>query len=255
MAVSELLQHGSAQQKDNLCGPFNVARVLIESGITEWDGEPIDEDLIAMRAGTVLPDSNTTVSVPPGAESRTGYRYELAEAPVESSGTSAASLVMAVEVASRGALSCIPIRGAWSAERVERLVAGASELEARLIANVRTGSLWGSRPPLEVVLAEVAGRSVQDPAADWDVGHFIELEMLLRGPERSLVVVRDSYPSFGWEGRHLQPTRALAAALIRGDGREGGVLGVVAATRADVLIALVRELGLETGAWNNGTKT
>ncbi|MFI5282822.1 MAG: DUF6885 family protein [Candidatus Dormibacterales bacterium] len=255
MVVSEVVRRGSAQQKDNLCGPFNVARVLIESGVFEWDHEPIDEDLIAMRAGTVLPDSNTTISVPPGAVSRTGYRHQLSVAPVESSGTSAASLVMAVEVASRGALACVPIRGLWSAERVERLVAGAPEFEARLIANVRTGRLWGSRPPLDVLLDELAGRPVQDPAADWDVGHFVELEMLLRGPERSLVVVRDSYPSLGWEGRHLQPPRVVAAALLRGDGREGGVLGVVQSSRADVLIAHVRQLGLETGAWNNGTRS
>jgi hypothetical protein len=124
-----------------------------------------------------------------------------------------------------------------------------------LIANVRTGRLWGSRPPVEILLGELEGQPVLDPAADWDVGHFVELEMLIRGPGRSLVVVHDSYPSLGWDGRHLQPPRALAAALLRGDGREGGVLAVAANSRVEVVRALAVEIGLEIGIWNNGTRS
>lgn len=249
------IQPVGAQQKDNLCGPFWVARVLTEAGFTEWAGAHIDEDLIAIRAGTVLPDSETEVSVPPGAASRTNYRYELPVAPAEASGTSAAGLIQSIESASGGALRCIPIRGPWTAERVERLVDEAPKIGARLIGNVRTGRLWASRPPIEVVLDELAGRPVGEPAADWDVGHFVELAMLIRGPLRSLVVVHDSYPSFGWDGRHVQPPRMLAAALLRGDGRDGGVLAVVAEERADAIAALATRLGLEIGAWNNGTRS
>ena len=77
--------------------------------------------------------------------------------------------------------------------------------------------------------------------------------MLIRGPERSLVVIRDSYPSLGWAGHHAQPSRVVAAALLRGDGREGGVLAVVPQDGADAMFALVTELGLDIGTWNNGT--
>ena len=145
------------------------------------------------------------------------------------------------------------MRGAWNAERVERLVAGAHGVGSRLIANVRTGRLWGSRPPVEILLAELDGEPVQDPAADWDVGHFIELEMLIRGPRRALVVVHDSYPSLGWSGRHFQPPRVLAAALLRDDGREGGVLAVVPAARVEAAKALAAEIRLDMRPWNNGT--
>ncbi len=243
----------SVQQKDNLCGPFWAARVLTESGFSDWGGTPIDEDLIAMRAGTVLPDSKTQVSVPPGAASRVGYRYDLPLAPIEASGTSAGRLAQAIELASAGALRCVAIRGKWTAERLERLVDGAGPLDSRLIANLRTGRLWGSRPPLEILLDELAGRPVPDPAADWDVGHFVELTMLIRGPRHSLVLVRDSYPSLGWEGYHLQPPRVLASALQRGDGREGGVLNIVPRDRADAARALAAVLGLDIGVWNNGS--
>lgn len=251
--LSDTARPEAAQQKDNLCGPFWAARVLNESGFTEWEGEPVDEDLVAMRAGTVLPDSDTGVSVPPGAVSRTAYRYELPVAPVKASGTSPRGLMNAIESASGGTLRCVPIRGKWTDARIERLVDEAPRLKARLIANLRTGRLWGSRPPLEVLLAELEGKPVSDPAADWDVGHFVELAMLIRGPRRSLVLVRDSYPSLGWAGHHAQPARVLAAALLRGDGREGGVLAVVPHQEVLAVVALATELGLDIGTWNNGT--
>jgi hypothetical protein len=251
--ISAIAETSGAQQKDNLCGPFWAARILNESGFATWDGETIDEDLVALRAGTVLPDIHSDTGVPPGALSRAAYRFELPVAPIEQSGTSARGLIEVIEAASGGELRCVPLRGAWTVDRVERLVDEAREFGGRLIANLRTGRLWGSHAPMAILLGELEGRPVQDPAADWDVGHFVELKMLLRGPARSLVVVRDSYPSLGREGHHLQPPRVVAAALLRGDGREGGVLVIVPRTRVDAAIALAVELGLDIGAWNNGT--
>src|SRR5258706_16109890 len=241
------------QQKDNLCGPFWAARVLNESGYASWDGKAIDEDLIALRAGTVLPEAHAGSDVPLGAASETHYRYDLPRAPVEQSGTSAQRLAQAIEAASSGQLRCVSLRGPWNAERVERLVEDATAMGVRLIANVRTGRLWGSRPSIGLLLAELGGQSGQGPPADWDVGHFVELEMLIRGPKGTLVVVHDSSPSLGWGGRHVQPPRALADALLRGDGRQGGVLAVVTMTREESVKALAARIGLEIGAWDNGT--
>lgn len=244
-----------AQQKDNLCGPFWAARVLNERGFSSWSGEAVDSDLIALRAGTTLPETSHGPDVPPGAVSLTDYRYELPTAPAEESGTSAPGLARAIEAASTGKLRVVPLRGGWTAERVERLVDEARELDARLIANLRTGRLWGGRPAIEVLLGELEGESVQEPAADWDVGHFAELEMVIHGPKRSLVVVHDTYPSLGWAGRHLQPPRAVAAALLRGDGREGGVLAVVPEAEHESVKALARKIGLDIGDWDNGSRS
>ena len=253
--ISVMAESHGPQQKDNLCGPFWAARVLNESGYATWDGQPIDEDLIALRAGTMLPDAGSHAGVPPGAVSRAAYRYALSTAPVAESGTSVRALAEAIEAASGDELRCVPMRGAWNVDRIERVLDEARDLGARLIANVQTGLLWGSRPPIEVLLAELDGRPVQDPAADWDVGHFVDLEMLIRGPRRSLVVVHDSYPSLGWGGRHFPPPRVLAAALLRDDGREGGVLAVVPDARLEAAKALVAEIGLDMRPWNNGTRS
>src|SRR5205085_6548914 len=108
-----------------------------------------------------------------------------------------------------GELAAVPLRGRWSAERVEALLG----LDARLLANVRTGSFWGSRPPVETLLAELRGEPVGAPPTDWDVGHFVELIALVRGPGGALVVVRGSYRSLGWGGTHLQRPRPVAAVL------------------------------------------
>jgi hypothetical protein len=249
------LQAAVGQQKDYLCGPFWAARVLTDAGITAWDGEPINEDLIALRAGTTLPDVRGDGDVPPGATSKTDYRYPLPISAVEESGTSAKGLLRAITNGSAGMLHAIPIRGRWTAERVARLVADAPPLEARLIANVRTGALWGSRSSAEDVLAELAGAEREGPPSEWDTGHFIELAMLVRGPRGSLVIVRDSYPSLGRDGTYFQPPRVVAAALLRGDGREGGVLAVVPRARATEMLAVVSDRGLEVGVWNNGSRS
>lgn len=225
----------TAQQKDNLCGPFWAARVLRELG---FDAE---EDELAASAGSILPDPDGG-SVPPGAESKTDYTVELPTGPPQESGTAAQGLLEAIEAAGP---SCIPIRGPWTAQRVARLFDAAPP--ARLLANVRTGPFWSSRPPIEAVIAELAGAEADGGTHEWDVGHFVQLERLVGG---TLVLVHDSYPTLGWNGRHLQPTRLVAAALERGDGREGGVLAVVRASHADA----VRRVAGEIGIWDNGTR-
>jgi hypothetical protein len=242
------------QQKDNLCGPFWAARFLRDAGVTEWDGRPVDEDLVALRAGTLLPDASPDECVPRGATSRADYGVELPVVAAARAGTAAGALAGAIEAVSGGALRCVPLRGEWIAERVEQLVDRGRGLGARLLANLRTGPLWGSRPPIESLLAELSGRSAPAPAADWDCGHFCELGLLVHGPAGSLVVVRDSYPSLGWNGTHLQPPRVVAEALERGDGRDGGVLAVVAADDAAAVETLGRALRLEIAVWDNGTR-
>jgi hypothetical protein len=233
------------QQKDNLCGAFHAARVLRDFG---FDGA--DEDTVAVRAGSVLP-ADPEGSVPPGETSRTDYRYDLPTVPPVESGTAAEPLAAAIESLSGGALRAVPLRGSWTAELVERLV---DDADARLLANVRTGQLWGTHPSVETVIEELATGDAEGPLSAWDVGHFVELVTLVRGAGGSLVLVHDSYPSFGWNARHLQPPRAVAAALLRDDGREGGVLAVVPAKDASRIEDLAAELGLDVATWDNGTR-
>jgi hypothetical protein len=89
------------------------------------------------------------------------------------------------------------------------------------------------------------------PACEWDEGHFLSLFALIRGTGGALVGVRDTYRSLGWHGHHLQPPAAVAAALNRGDGREGGVLCVVPSASAAPLRAALT--GFDLRMWDNGS--
>ncbi len=135
---------------------------------------------------------------------------------------------------------------------MEQLVSRAGALGLRLIANLRTGLLWETRPPIDSLLAVLDGDEVaQPPPCEWDVGHYVELLQLLRGRPGALVLVRDSYPTLGWGGVHAQPPAALAAALERGDGREGGVLAVGSRAQVAAMADVPAELGLGTRIWDN----
>ncbi len=241
------------QQKDNLCAPFVGARIIRRAGITQYKGDPVDQDLVAQRSGTTLPDVEGNW-VPPAAQARRDYTRPLARSRPEEAGTAPGALAQAIEEISGGLLEVVPVTGDFDGTRVEHLVAGAHTIGASLIANLRTGLLWGSRPEPEAVCAELLGVTQEGPPPDWDVGHFLELQLLIRGPTGSMVVVEDSYPTLGWHGRHLQPPRVVARALMRGDGRAGGVLVVVPRGSAPPAVKLADELGLENRTWDNGSR-
>ena len=245
-------------QKDNLCGCFWVTLALRAAGIEQALGEPVDQDLVGREAGSILPDGGDPAEgLPEGAQTRGDYRLEL---PTSSdwaiTGTSVEGLTRAVRRLSGGALEPLPVAGTWSAQMVLRALEALAEAapDATVIANVRTGPLWGSHPPLPVVFAALAGREhAEPPPSDWDVGHFVELAGVIHGPGGSLVVVRDTYPVLGFGGYHLQPPHRLALALLRGDGREGGLLVVAAPAAAEKAGRALTELGLEIRLWDNGT--
>ena len=237
------------QQRDHLCAPFCAARALRDIGLA------VDEDELARRAQTVLPDRQVTDAVPPGAANLTGYPAGLATGPPERAGTAAAPLAEAIEAVTDGAVRCAGVHGEWSADAVQRVVEEGRALGARLLANLRTGLLWASRPPVAASLAQLEGEGAPDVAPDWDAGHFVELLALVRGPGGALVVVHDTYPTLGFDGHHLQPPAALAAALRRDDGRQGGVLAIASPQSVAPIEALAARLGLHNGMWDNGTST
>lgn len=241
-------------QKDQLCGAFWGALALAAAG------HPADQDEVALRAGTTLAEGDPSGWLPPGASPRTDYRLNIPVAADEpSSGTSATGVARAVEELSGRGLAVVPVAGPWDAgtvvsllEVVSSAVAGSSA-GCTLVANLRTGRLWGSRPGPALLMDQLSGRPVEPPRADWDCGHFIGLAGSVAGPGGTLLVVRDTYRELGWDGYHLQPAGALAAALARGDGKGGGVLCVCEAARAGTLSGKLGAAGFEVRPWDNGS--
>jgi hypothetical protein len=241
------LHAAERQQMDNLCGCFWASLALRAAGIDA------DQEAVALEAGAILPGGDPQTHVAPGATPRNDYRVELpVAADPETAGTAAPELAAAIRRMSGGTLEAIEVRGPWSAETVVALLDLAGPA-AVMIANLRTGLLWGSRPEPGVVLDHLAGGDPEPPPADWDVGHFVELATLVRGPAGALVVVRDTYRELGLAAHHVQPPERVASALRRDDGREGGVIAVCAGAAADRLRDGLRVAGLELGGWDNGT--
>ena len=241
-------------QRDQLCGAFWGALALTAAG------HPADQDEVALRAGTTLAEGEPSEWLPPGASPRTDYRLSIPVAADEpSSGTSATGVARAVEELSGRDLAVVPVAGPWSAQTVVSLleavasaVAGSST-GCTLVANLRTGRLWGSRPGPALLLDHLSGRPVEPPEADWDCGHFVGVAGSVEGPGGTLVIVRDTYRQLGWDGYHLQPAGAMAEALERGDGKEGGVLCVCGAAAAGPLAGELKGAGFEVRLWDNGS--
>lgn len=243
------LHAAALPQKDQLCGPFWGALALTAFGY------PADQDEAALRSGTTLAEGDPAQWLPPGASPRTDYRRRIPTAPSEpSSGTSASALAKCIEGLSGGELAVLPVAGPWSDDSVAGLVGLAvSGNRCVLVANIRTGRLWGSRPQPALLLDYLHGKQVEAPAPDWDCGHFVTIAGFVEGSHGALLILRDTYPQLGWDGYHLQPAEVVAAALERGDGSEGGVLCVCEASTADALAAGLRESGFESRHWDNGT--
>src|SRR5215212_9957935 len=245
-----LLYERTMPQKDQLCGAFWGSLILWAAG------HAASQEEVALRAGTALAEGDPAGWLPPGASPQADYEATIPVAPDEASaGTSATGVARSIEELSGGALVVVPVAEPWSADTVVSLVeiAARAAPECALIANLRTGRLWGSRPPARLLLDCLLGRPVAPPPPDWDCGHFLTIAACVGGPGGVLVVLRDTYPQLGRDGYHLQPAVAVAAALVRGDGHEGGVLCACEAPAAEALARRVGKAGFEVRSWDNGS--
>jgi hypothetical protein len=244
-------------QKDELCGAFWGLLALRLAGHQESDGAALDQEAVALAAGTVLAPGDHVGVLPPGEPGRRDYRLAL---PVtdraDASGTSAAGVARAVAQLSDGALRAVPIAGPWDDTTVVAAVGIAADVPgtATLIANVSTGPLWGGRPSVPALLGYLATGIADGPEADWDVGHFVGVLGTMGGPGGPLAIVADTYGSLGYDGVHLQPVERLAAALRRDrEAVDGGLLLVVPSAYAPVADRQLRNAGLVTALWDNGS--
>jgi len=249
-----------APQRDELCGAFCGALALHAAGFGSHPprgGEPLDQDAVAVAAGSVLAATPDPSHLPPGAVGRRDYRVELPRvADSALSGTTAAGLLAAVEELSGEALQAVPFAGPWSAAALGGLfdAAAAAERPVTLIANLATGHLWGGGVSAARLFAYLDdGDPAAGPEPDWSVGHFVCVFGRLRGPRGSVYGVADTYPALGAGGVHLQPAERLAAALARPEAPAGGIVVVARPEDAAHIRAGARAGGLLEGVWDNGS--
>lgn len=245
-------------QRDDLCGAFCGALALQAAGMTSGEAELLDQDAVALAAGSVVSGMREAGTLPHGEPGRRDYR--LAIPTIEDSdvsGTTAEGVRRAVEKLSEGVLSVTPLSGPWSAETLAGLfeLGGSLPRAVTLIANFATHHLWGSRPSAVQLLDYLYDGEQNGPEPDWHVGHFACVVGRMRGPRGTLYAVADTYPALGNQGVHMQPQERLAAALERRDMPAGGMLVVSFAEDAGMVRDGARRLGLRESIWDNGTVT
>jgi hypothetical protein len=256
-AESLLAMHAlELPQRDDLCGAFCAALALRAAGVERHGGEPIDQDAVALVAGTVISAVSDSEILPRGEHGRRDYRLTLPAVEDSSvSGTTAAGLVAAIEELSDGRLAAIPYGGPWDAARLRAIFDAASRLTnpVTLLANFATRHLWGARPTVQQLLGYLLEGELDGPRPDWDVGHFACVVGRIQGPGGSLYCLADTYPSLGSGGVHLQPEERLALAIERRDMPAGGMIVVSAAQDASALRSEAASAGLIESLWDNGT--
>lgn len=245
-------------QRDDLCGAFCGALALHAAGVMTGSdpGEAIDQDTVALAAGSVVGMRTDPAILPSQEIGRRDYRLTLPFIEDSSvSGTTAAGLAAAVEELSGGRLAAIPFSGPWTPATLDGLfdLTAALERPVTLLANLATRHLWGSHPRVEELLAYLLDGESAGPPPDWDVGHFVCVIGRVSGPGGSLYGVADTYPSLGTGGVHLQPRERLAAAIERREEPAGGMLVVVDVQDAPAVRTGAAALGLVEGMWDNGT--
>jgi hypothetical protein len=245
-------------QRDDLCGAFCGALALQAAGIERCGDEPVDQDAVALRAGSVISRAREPGVLPHSEGGRRDYRLSLPFIDdADASGTTAAGLVAALEEIAGKRLAAIPFSGPWTADTLDRLfdLAAARERPVTLIANLATRHLWGGQVGVGQLLDYLLDGIHTGPQPDWDVGHFACVVGRVHGPRGSLYAVADTYPSLGRRGVHMQPVERLAAAIERRDMPAGGVIAVVCGDDAQTVRAGARAIGLVEGLWDNGTAT
>ena len=241
-------------QRDDLCGAFCGSLALAAAGIAERDGEPTDQDAVALAAGSVIATAHG--SLPYGESGRRDYRLAIPEIDdSDVSGTTAAGVQRAIEELSGGALAAVPLVGPWNAATLDGLfgLLAGYERAVTLIANLATHHLWGSHPSVSRLLAYLLDGEPEGPEPDWRVGHFVVVVGRVAGPGGTLYALADTYPALGDRGVHLQPRERLAAAIERRDMPAGGMLAVVFAGDAGRTREGASALGLREAIWDNGT--
>jgi hypothetical protein len=243
----------AGQQPDNLCGPYWVAillRAFAEQKLTPSD--------VGQLARSLLPIGDPVDWVPAGASPRQDYSLTLpCTENLSIAGTSIMGLIESVKQATGDRWCLIPVQADWNAQRVSAFIHLCLEYDswqAIPIANWNTAYLWGSSLPLIDVLAYLKGDRITPPPPDWEVGHFAVLAGQVTGT-RSLVVVQDTYPRFGWDGYHLQSEDAIATALNRPTDapRTGGILLFANAELRSVIERVLQTQSFRIAPWDNGT--
>jgi hypothetical protein len=245
-------------QRPATCGAYTLTYLLPARGFISFGGESLAaEDYMAHLTAATIESS----------EDPADYRF-----PVRSSadpgevGQSPEGVARAVAVGTDGRLATVPVPGRDSDGRPQldatrwaalvdligsRFPAGALDV----IFNYESDQLLAARD--EGYNALNLGRldASRVIARDrWGVGHFASLAATWTRPSgKRWLVLLNSFKDRGFSGIEPQPAELMRQAVVRTDGRGGGVLLLVPRTDAPALIRALEGMRMEVRMWSNGS--
>ncbi len=270
-------------QRPATCGAYATSYLLAPLGFRTADGVDTNrEDYLAYLAGTVIESDEledvrrTNAAVAEAGLSdgeaiqrfpRTWYGWPLRTSSDDAiTGTSPTGTARAISMGSGGALLTLPVpaRDAHGEEVLTptRFDALLDLVEAHLedwqlhpIANLEVDQLLDATSDAYAPAA-LTGPDPEAaiPRERWGVGHFVGIGALWRdGVGRRWLLLLDTYKARGFSGYVPMPAESLRRAVVREDGRTGGLLLVMPRASLDAAAAAIADLGLEIRMWGNGS--
>jgi hypothetical protein len=271
-------------QRPATCGAYALSYLLPGLGYTTHAGIDLSaEDYLAHLAAVVVEADEVGPSDAVGRRvaagdlsseealrqfGRTWYRFPVRASadPVES-GTSPTGIARAIAQATDGTLGCLPLAGRtadgavalpparWNA-LLQLLADHVADWRWHAVLNYEVNQVLRPRDPLyrvEVLRARDAVDRV--PRDDWGVGHFAGVLGLWRRrvDRRWWLVLLDTYKERGFGGYQPQPAELVRRAIVRDDGRGGGLLLVLPREVLAPATLAIGMLGIEARMWSNGS--
>ncbi|HSL75308.1 MAG TPA: hypothetical protein VK867_00060 [Candidatus Limnocylindrales bacterium] len=270
-------------QRPATCGAYATRYLLAPLGFPQAEGvDTTREDYLAHLAGTVIEETEledvraTAAAVETAGLSdaeaidrfpRTWYGWQLRSSNDDAiTGTSPTGVARAIALGSGGALVTLPVPSRRSDRGVAFTPARFDALLDVLGSNVIA---WGVHPIANLEVDQLLDATSDafdapalagpDPEAAiprerWGVGHFVGVGAFWRDPAgRRWTLLLDTYKARGFDGYVPMPAESLRRALVREDGRDGGLLLVVRRPALDDARRAIEALDLDVRMWGNGS--
>ena len=270
-------------QRPATCGAYATSYLLAPLGY--WTSDGVDtrrEDFLAYLAGTVIEQDEveeverTAAAVRAGGLSdgeaiarfpRTWYGWPLRVSEDDTiTGTSPTGTARAIAIGSGGELVTLPVP---ARDRDGAVLLDPDRFDALLdLIESQLGS-WRIHPIANLEVDQLLDATSDAYGADtisgpdpesmiprehWGVGHFVGIGAIWRAEDgRRWVLLLDTYKARGFSGYVPMPAESLRRAILREDGRTGGLLLVMPRASLDAAAGAVGDLGLEIRMWGNGS--
>ncbi|MEM3922305.1 MAG: hypothetical protein QXG25_05450 [Nitrososphaerota archaeon] len=269
--VSEL------DQKENFCGAFAAAYILRGLGYRLHKSEIVDQDYVAYLARVnvdprdlerlrALKREIACLSKEKAEEVIRENRsiwYRFDDLPTtlkpQELGASPEGVIYAIQEISMSKFKAIPVKtfskiegDLLTREKMNSfldLLRRAEEYDAQFILNLNTKHLLDSERITRLSEKLLLGEEFQEIFRE-GVGHYVGCGGLIEVDDRQLIIVRETYGKYG---AHLQPAELVRRALLRRDGREGGIIVITPADFEEEVKRFLSERGLRIEIWDNGS--